>query len=86
MQKDINPNELLPSRADLSAGRLAIQEKLLSGNIDRFTPIQVTTEGVIWDGHHAVRAAADDGRTVDVLVVNERLKWSGMRIVDLPVR
>jgi hypothetical protein len=46
----------------------------------------VTTEGVIWDGHHAVRVAAENGETVDVRVVALLESPSGLTILQLPVR
>jgi hypothetical protein len=58
----------------------------LAGNVTRFTPIQINLEGIIWDGHHAVRAAAEKGRLIDVLVVDQPLVASGTPILALPVR
>jgi hypothetical protein len=46
----------------------------------------VTRDGVIWDGHHAVRAAAEEGRTVEVLVIDLAAKATGSSILNLPVR
>jgi len=46
----------------------------------------VTPDGVIRDGHHAVRAAAEEGATVDVLVVNDKVSPAGPDILALPVR
>lgn len=86
MQSDIDPNNLLPSRPNLNKSRLDAQRQLLDGRVARFTPIQVNLDGIIWDGHHAVRAAAEKDRLVDVLVVAQPLKADGQRILDLPVR
>jgi hypothetical protein len=84
-QYDVDPTQVLPSRPDLQQRRLDLQRQLLASGQARFTPIQVTQDGVIWDGHHAVRAAAEAGRRVAVLVVAQRIRWIGLRIVDLPV-
>jgi hypothetical protein len=52
----------------------------------RSTPIKVGVNGVIWDGHHAVRAAAENGEAVDVLIVADSDLWSGLTMLQLPVR
>ena len=57
IQKGVDPLQLLPARRDLSAARLAFQRALLLSGGVRFTPIKVTHQGVIYDGHHMVRAA-----------------------------
>jgi hypothetical protein len=46
----------------------------------------VTRDGVIWDGHHAVGAAAEEGRTVDVLVIDLTARAKETSILNLPVR
>jgi hypothetical protein len=58
---------------------------LLAGKV-RFTPIRVNLDAVIFDGHHAVRAAAEEGRLVDVLVVDQALLPTAASIMDLPWR
>lgn len=65
---------------------LDFQRALLRAGTKRWTPIQVTRDGVIWDGHHAARAAAEEGRLVDVLVVDLAVNAVGDLILDLPVR
>jgi hypothetical protein len=52
----------------------------------RFSPVQVTPDGVIFDGHHMVRAAAEDGKLIDVRVVSISQPPVGELILDLPVR
>ena len=86
MQSGITALSLLPSRGDLSQVRLDHQRMLRRTRIARHTPIQVTVAGVIWDGHHAVRVAAEEGHTVEVLVVRVVEAWSGLTILQLPVR
>jgi|SRR5579884_334147 len=86
VQKAVDATQLLSSRTDLSQLRLARQRALVLAGTPRHTPIEVTPDGVIWDGHHAVRVAAERGETVDVLVVAVRVPPSGMTILLLPVR
>lgn len=86
VQQGIDPLRLLPSRADLIRTRLEFQRQLLRTGTPRLTPIRVTVDGVIVDGHHAVRAAAEEGRTVDVLVVAQAVPSSAPSILHLPVR
>src|SRR5262245_28423375 len=83
-QKGVDPSELLPARPDLDQGRLQQQQQLLASGVAKLTPIQVNELGIIWDGHHAVRAAAEAGTKVDVLVISQALTAVGMLILDLP--
>jgi hypothetical protein len=46
----------------------------------------VTQQAVIFDGHHMVRAAAEEGMLVDVRVVGIAQPSAGELILDLPVR
>jgi len=86
VQKGVDACSLLPGRSDLEQGRLDLQLALRQAGTPRLTPIRVTTEGVIWDGHHAVRLAAERGETVDVRVVPLLAPPSGLTILQLPVR
>jgi hypothetical protein len=86
VQGNVDPTALLPSRTDLLRGRLEFQRWLLRTRRKRFTPIQVTLQGVIFDGHHAVRAAAEEGISVDVVVIDQPVASSGQTILSLPVR
>jgi hypothetical protein len=52
----------------------------------RFTPIQVSQEGVIIDGHHYVRAAAEERQPVDVVVSSLPAVAVADSILDLPLR
>jgi len=85
-QHGVDPARLLPSRGDLIRLRLEAQRHLLRGGMPRFTPIQVTQHGVVFDGHHMVRAAAEEGKLVDVRVVGVTQPPAGDMILDLPVR
>jgi len=82
---NINPVSLQAGRSDLVAGRLAQQQWLIQQGILRTTLIQVTTDGVIWDGNHGAAAAAQAGMSVTVEVVNGTLKPRGP-VLGLPVR
>jgi hypothetical protein len=84
-QAQVDPLALLPSRSDLIQARLNLQRQLIISATRRHTPIQVTTDGVIFDGHHAVRAAAEQGLLIDVLVIQFPQPASADSILDLPV-
>jgi hypothetical protein len=86
MQRGVDAAQLLPSRPDLLQSRLTQQRGLFQTQTPRWTPIQVTAGGVIWDGHHAVRIVAENGTTVDVLVVPGSIPPTGLTILQLPVR
>jgi hypothetical protein len=75
-----------PSRNDLSPARVEYQRVLIRGGQARFTPILVTTDGVIVDGHHAVRAAAEEGNLVEVTVSPLPATGRAGSILDLPLR
>ena len=85
-QANVDPLLLLPSRQDLSQFRLDIQMQLLDAGTQRHIPIKVTTDGVIWDGHHAIRVAAERGIPVIVLVVSQKVNPTASSILDLLVR
>jgi hypothetical protein len=85
-QHDVDPSRLRPSRQDLVRVRLEAQRALLLANHVRATPILVTIDGVIFDGHHAVRAAAEENRLVNLLVTPLSIAASAASIIDLPVR
>lgn len=85
-QHGIDPSTLRPARTDLVRSRLEFQRRLLRAGIARATPILVTTEGVIFDGHHAVRVATEEHRSVDVLVTPGSVAARGTSILSLPVR
>lgn len=85
IQRGIDPLLLLPSCPDLVRTRLDFQRRLILAGIPRLTPVRVTTAGVIYDGHHAIRAAAEEQRTVDVVVVDQPVQASATSILHLPV-
>jgi hypothetical protein len=85
-QSNVDPLLLLPSRSDLLQRRLDMQQALLDAGIQRTTPIEVTPDGVIGDGHHAVRIAAGKGLPITVKVVNVKVNPTASSIMFLPVR
>jgi hypothetical protein len=85
-QTGVDPARLLPSRNDLDQSRLDEQRRLLRSGIPRFTPVQATPDGVIFDGHHMMRAAAEEGKLIDVRVVGITQPPAGEMILDLPER
>jgi hypothetical protein len=85
-QQGIDPTCLLPSRGDLTRSRLEAQRRLLLAGMRRYSPVPVTPDGVIFDGHHMVRAAAEEGKLIDVRVVGINQPPAGDVILDLPVR
>ena len=85
-QSAVDPTQLRPSRPDLIRSRLDKQLQLIQAGVTRWTPIQVNSDGVIIDGHHAVRASADLGRQVDVFVVRLSASPAAESILNLSVR
>lgn len=81
----VSPHTLKPARTSLECTRLERQRHLQKQHIARLTPVQVNPEGVIVDGHHAVRAAAEDGSMIEVKVVTFPLRPVADSILDLPV-
>jgi hypothetical protein len=86
LQQGVDPLRLLPARRNLHQRQLDAQRAMLLAGIPRTSPIMVTRDGVIWDGHHAVRAAAEEGRTVEVLVIDLTAKATSSSILNLAVR
>jgi hypothetical protein len=86
IQASVDPKHLRPSRRDLIAKRLEFERQLLLAGVQRFTPIISSLDGVIVDGHHAVRAAAEEDRTINVMVSNLAVSAQANSILDLPIR
>jgi hypothetical protein len=82
---NIDPNTLQAGRGDLVGARLTYQQQLIRQGTPRPTPIQVTPDGVIWDGNHGARAAAQAGVPVTVQVVPGTGTARGP-VTDLPIR
>jgi hypothetical protein len=85
IQNGVDPKMLRPGRRDLIAARLRFQRQLLLSGQARFTPIVASCEGVIIDGHHAVRAAAEEGRIIRVMISALAVPAQGSSILDLHV-
>jgi len=67
--ENIDPTTLQAGKQVLEQSRLDLQQSLMDQGITRTTPIRVQPDGVIWDGNHAARLAADAGVPVNVQVV-----------------
>ena len=59
---------------------------VIKNGIERNTLIQVTKDGVIYDGHHGVRAALEMGKYIDVEIVPQTIMPSNIPISKLPIR
>jgi hypothetical protein len=85
----VNPNDLTPGRVDLDSLRLKKQAELQAKGEQRLGgPVVVEPNGVIFDGNHAARAAADAGRPLEVLVKpgsTTPVPAHAPRITDLPL-
>jgi hypothetical protein len=66
----VDPSTLLANRDELELSRLQLQRRLIAAGRKRNTMIEVNRDGVIIQGNHGARAAAEAGIAVDVLVVN----------------
>jgi hypothetical protein len=85
IQERVDPQMLRPGRRNLIVARLNFQRQLLLSGQTRFTPVTASQEGVIIDGHHAVRAAAEEGRVIDVMISALVVPAYGDSILDLPL-
>lgn len=86
LQPDIDPASLRPPRSDLIRSRLEFQRNLIRTNKTRYTPIQVSQDGVIIDGHHYARAAAEEGQLVEALVSGLFAAPVASSVLELPLR
>ncbi|MCE9553164.1 MAG: hypothetical protein K8T91_07270 [Planctomycetes bacterium] len=68
--EDVDARTLQASRLDLWSENIEIQESLIAAQISRDTLIQVTKNGIIWDGHHGAAAAARRGLSITVEIVD----------------
>jgi hypothetical protein len=66
----IDPSTLLSNRPELEQSRIDSQRDLIRRGIRRHTMIQVNLDGVIIQGNHGARAAAEAGVAIDVEVVD----------------
>ena len=85
-QSDVDPASLRPARSDLIRSRLEFQRNLIRSKRTRYTPIQVSQDGVIIDGHHYARAAAEEGQLVEVLVSGFSAAACAVSVLELPLR
>jgi hypothetical protein len=66
----IDPSTLLSNRDELEQSRIDRQRDLIRRGIPRQTMIQVNLDGVIIQGNHGARAAAEVGVAIDVEVID----------------
>lgn len=86
IQHGVDPLRLRPSRIDLIGWRLELQRGLMQSGVVRKTLIEVTSDGVIVDGHHGVRAAAEVGLLVAVKISSLPVSAKPGSILELDVR
>jgi hypothetical protein len=80
----LDPTKLSTNRQTLDAGRLQTQSDLQAAGTPR--TVGVDQSGQVIEGNHAVRAAADAGRTINGNVVTLPGAQPGSSLVtDLPV-
>ena len=86
VQRGVNPAALRAGdQMRLQSSRLVIQKQLIQSGTKRYDPIIVSRQGVIYQGTHGARAAADLGTSVDVIVVDLNIQ-AGPPVTELPVQ
>ena len=60
------------------------QRQLVAHGVPRYTPIQVTTAGIIYDGNHAARAAGEVGKLIHIEIIDAPATGHGS-IMDVPI-
>jgi hypothetical protein len=80
----IDPSSLQAGRANLWQSRLTTQQNLVTGQVPRANPITVTPQGVIYNGNHGARAAAEAGVSISVEVIDETIPGFGP-VTGLPI-
>ena len=68
--KGIDPASLQSNRAELEESRLEDQRQLIAPGTPRYTLIQVNCQGIILQGNHGARAAAEAGIAIDIQVLD----------------
>jgi len=82
--RGMDPASLQAGRSRLERWRLEIQFRLQQQGIPRYTMITVSTDGIVYDGNHAVRVAIDRGEAVDIVITSEPSVGYGS-IMDVPI-
>ena len=80
----IDPATLQSNRPELELSRLQLQHQLIASGQRRRTLIQVNRDGIIIQGNHGARAAAEMGLPIDVIVVDLPYPTCGP-ILSIPV-
>ncbi len=68
--RGIDPASLQSNRAELEESRVEDQRQLIATGTPRHTLILVNCQGIILQGNHGARAAAEAGTPVDVRVLD----------------
>jgi hypothetical protein len=79
----VDPKTLQAGRQYLNAEKVNESYKLYRQGQRPPLPVQITQDGVIFNGNSRARAAAQVGTTLDCVVVGERLPGQGL-IVERP--
>jgi hypothetical protein len=80
----IDPATLRSNKTELEQWRVELQRQLIADGIKRHSLIQVNCEGIILEGNHGARAAADAGVPVNVQVIDLPHPSTGS-ILDIPI-
>jgi hypothetical protein len=68
--RGIDPASLLSNKTVLEEWRINLQRQLIATGIRRHTLIQVNLDGIIIQGNHGARAAAEAGVPIEVRVID----------------
>jgi hypothetical protein len=82
--RGIDPASLQAGRNRLERWRLELQFRLQQQGVPRHTMITVSTDGIVYDGNHAVRVAIDRGAAVDIVITDQPTIGYGS-IMDVPI-
>jgi len=84
-QNDVDPTTFFKGQpAILHRSRIDVQIVLMRTRTPRFTPIEVTTAGVLIQGHHACRAAIELGMSIDVKISPFPVRATG-KVSEMPI-
>jgi hypothetical protein len=68
--RGVDPATLFANKPELEESRLEDQRQLIATGTPRYTLIQVNRQGIILQGNHGARAAAEAGVAIDVRVLD----------------
>lgn len=86
-QTNVDPNSLRSGQQrSLDPNQLETQRELIRTGTPRRHPIMVDQNGVIYDGHHGVRAAIEAGVPVNIEIVPNLVSPGKIPVIDIPYR